>query len=188
MDSGLHSAARALENAFFARENARLLEQLRAKAQHEERRKALREVIRIPDDQLVDHLLELGLGPETVLAVTMVPLAMVAWADGAVQPKEREAILRAAEDNGIAPGSVARQLLEGWLTQAPGTTLVDAWKRYVAAIWPALSPHEHDEIRQSGLERARSVAEAAGGFLGLGSRVSAKERTVLDEIAKVLAG
>jgi len=188
METSLHGAARALEEAFFARENARLLEQLRAKAQHEQRRTALREVIRIPDEQLVDHLLELGLGPETVLAVTMVPLAMVAWADGAVHPKEREAILRAAEDNGIAPGSIARQLLEGWLTQPPGAKLVDAWKRYVAAIWPSLSPHEHDEIRQSGLERARSVAEAAGGFLGLGSHVSAKERTTLDEIAKVLAG
>jgi tellurite resistance protein len=188
MDTSLHSAARSLEEAFFARENARLLEQLRAKARHEERRRALRDVIRIPDEQLVDHLLELGLGPETVLAVTMVPLAMVAWADGEVQAKEREAILRAAEGNGIAPGSIARQLLEDWLTQPPGPKLVDAWKRYVAAIWPALSPHEHDEIRQSGLERARSVADAAGGFLGLGSRISAKERAMLDEIAKVLAG
>ena len=188
METSLHGAARALEDAFFARENARLLEQLRAKAQQEERRKALREVIRIPDEQLVDHLLELGLGPETVLAVTMVPLAMVAWADGAVQPKEREAILRAAEDNGIAPGSIARQLLEGWLTQPPSAELVDAWRRYVAAIWPSLSPQEHEEIRRSGLERARSVAEAAGGFLGLGSRVSAKERAMLDEIAGVLAG
>jgi tellurite resistance protein len=188
METSLHGAARALEEAFFARENARLLEQLRAKAQREERRKALREVIRIPDEQLVDHLLELGLGPETVLAVTLVPLAMVAWADGAVQPKEREAILRAAEDNGIAPGSIARQLLDGWLTQPPSAELVDAWRRYVAAIWPSLSQGEHEEIRRSGLERARTVAEAAGGFLGLGSRVSAKERAKLDEIARVLGG
>ena len=78
METSLHGAARALEDAFFARENARLLEQLRAKAQHEERRKALREVIRIPDEHLVDHLLELGLGPETVLAVTLVPAREVA--------------------------------------------------------------------------------------------------------------
>ena len=58
----------------------------------------------------------------------------------------------------------------------------------MAAIWPSLSPHERDEIRRSGLERAKSVADAAGGFLGLGSRVSAKERAMLDEIAQVLAG
>jgi hypothetical protein len=38
-----------------------------------------------------------------------------------------------------------------------------------------------------GLEQTRSVAEAAGGFLGLGS-ISSAERKVLDEIATLLAG
>jgi len=183
--SGLHSAARALEDAFFARENARLLEQLRASAQKEERRQALRAVVQVQDEQLIDHLLELGLGPETVLAVALVPLAMVAWADGAIQPKEREAILRAAAEKGIAPGSVAQQVLESWLNHPPGPRLIDAWKRYTQTIWPSLSPHEREELRQVGLERARGVAEAAGGFLGLGG-VTAKERAVLDELAKVL--
>ena len=79
---GLSSAGKSLEDAFFAKENARLLEQMRAKAKHDERRKALRDVIQIQDEGLVDHLLELGLGPETILAVTLIPLAMVAWADG----------------------------------------------------------------------------------------------------------
>jgi hypothetical protein len=40
-------------------------------------------------------------------------------------------------------------------------------------------------VRQAGLERARSIAEAAGGFLGLGG-VTARERAVLDELAEVL--
>jgi tellurite resistance protein len=188
METSLHGAARALEDAFFAKENARLLEQLRAKAQHEERRKALREVIRIPDEQLVDHLLELGLGPETVLAVTMVPLAMVAWADGAVQPKEREAILRAAAEKGIVPDSIAGQVLNSWLTEPLGAELVSAWRRYIQTIWPSLTPHERAEVRQMGVERARMVAEAAGGFLGLGNRISAQEKAVIDDIATLLAG
>jgi len=183
--SGLHSAAKALEDAFFARENARLLEQLRANAQKEERRQALRAVVQVQDEQLIDHLLELGLGPETVLAVTLVPLAMVAWADGAIQAKEREAILRAAAEKGIVPGSIAQQVLDSWLSQAPSAKLVDAWKLYTQTIWPSLTPHEREEIREVGLERARGVAEAAGGFLGLGG-VTAKERAVLDELAKVL--
>ena len=183
--SSLHSAARALEEAFFAKENARLLEQLRAKAKQEERRQALRAVIQVQDEQLVDHLLELGLGPETVLAVTLVPLAMVAWADGTMQPGEREAIVRAAAEKGIVAGSVAQQVLESWLNHPPGPRLIDAWKRYTQTIWPSLSPHEREELRQVGLERARGVAEAAGGFLGLGG-VTAKERAVLDELAKAL--
>jgi len=188
MESSLHSAAKALEDAFFAKENARLLEQLRTKAEKEEKRKALRAAIQVEDEGLIDHLLELGLGPETVLAVTLVPLAMVAWADGSMQPKEREAILRAAAEKGITPGSIAQQVLDSWLTQPPSPKLIEAWKLYIRTIWPSLTPHEHEEVRQAGLERARGVAEAAGGFLGLGSGVTAKERAVLDELAQVLAG
>jgi hypothetical protein len=182
----LSSAARALENAFFAKENARLLAQLRDKARQQERRAALREVVRIDDEALVDHLLALGLTPETVLAVTLVPLAMVAWADGAIQPKEREAILKAAADEGIAPESVAGQMLQNWLTRAPEPQLIEAWTRYSQAIWPSLSMHERTEIRNAALGRARTIAEAAGGFLGLTSKVSGKERAVLDELARLL--
>lgn len=187
MDTSLNTAGKALEDAFFARENARLLEQLRAQQRRAERRQEMRDVIQVEDEGLVDHLLELGLGPETVLAVTLVPLAMVAWADGAIQPKERAAILQAAAEKGIAPGSVACQLLESWLGQKPSASLVDAWKRYTQTIWPKLTPHEREEVRQAGLERARSVAEAAGGFLGLTSKISPAEQAVLDDLGRVLA-
>ena len=184
----LNSAGKSLEDAFFAKENARLLEQLRAKAKHEERRKALREVILIQDEGLVDHLLELGLGPETVLAITLIPLAMVAWADGSIEPREREAILQAAAQKGVVPGSVAGQVLESWLKQPLDSELVDTWKRYIQTIWPSLTPKEREEVRQMGLARARAVAEAAGGFLGLGSKISAQERAVLADMEQLLAG
>ena len=185
---GLNNAGKSLEDAFFAKEDARLLEQLRAKAKRDERRKALRAVIQIQDEGLVDHLLELGLGPETVLAVTLIPLAMVAWADGTIEPKEREAIQRAAAEKGIVPDSIAAQVLSTWLTQPLGADLVDTWRRYIQTIWPSLTPHERAEVRKMGLDRARAVAEAAGGFLGLGSRISAQEKAVLDDLAKLLAG
>lgn len=184
---GLNNSGRSLEDAFFAKENTRVLEQLRANAKREERRKALREVIQIQDEGLVDHLLELGLGPETVLAVTLIPLAMVAWADGSIEPREREAIQRAAAEKGILPDSIAGQVLNRWLTERLDPGLVDTWKRYIQSIWPLLTPHERDEVRKMGLERARMVAEAAGGFLGLGSRISAQEKGVIDDLAKLLA-
>ena len=185
---GLNDAGKSLEDAFFAKENARLLEQLRAKAKREERRKALRDVIQITDEGLVDHLLDLGLGPETVLAVTLIPLAMVAWADGSIEPKEREAIQRAAAEKGIVPESVAGQVLNSWLTEPLDAELVSTWRRYIQTIWPSLTPHERAEVRKMGLERARTVAEAAGGFLGIGSRISAQEKAVLDDLATLFAG
>ena len=153
---GLSSVGKSLEEAFFAKENARLLEQLRAKAKQDERRKALRDVIQIEDEGLVDHLLQLGLGPETILAVTLIPLAMVAWADGAIEPKEREAIQRAAAEKGIAPGSIAGQVLDTWLAKPLDAQLIDTWRRYIQTIWPSLTPHERAEVRKMGLERART--------------------------------
>jgi hypothetical protein len=183
----LSNAAKTLEDAFFAREDAKLLEKLRERARQQERRAAMREVVRVQDDALIDHLIELGLEPETMLALQLVPLAAVAWADGQIEPREREAVLKAANAQGVALDSVAGQMLERWLTQRPSEELVDAWKRHMRAILPALSPKERGEIRASAIERARSVAEAAGGFLGLTSKISAKEKAVLDELAQTFA-
>jgi tellurite resistance protein len=183
----LNNAGKTLEDAFFAREDARLLQKLRERAQQQERRAAMREVVRVDDDALIDHLIELGLQPETVLALQLVPLAAMAWADGQMEPRERDAVLKAAAGQGIAPDGVAGQMLGSWLSQPPGPDLVDAWKRHMRALWPSLSPKERDEIRASAIERARSVAEAAGGFLGLTSKISPKEKAVLDELARILA-
>ena len=183
----LNNSARLLADAFFAKEDARLLQQMRERARTQERRAAMREVVRVDDDALIDHLIALGLEPETVLALQLVPLAAVAWADGQIEPRERDAVLKAAAAQGVAPGSVAGQMLDRWLAHRPGAELVEAWKRHMRALWPLLSPKERDEIRASALERARSVAEAAGGFLGLTSRISAQEKAVVDELSKTLA-
>jgi hypothetical protein len=43
----LNDAGKALEDAFFAKENARLLQQLRDRATQQERRAAMREVVRV---------------------------------------------------------------------------------------------------------------------------------------------
>jgi hypothetical protein len=182
-----NNAARTLEDAFFAKENARLLQQMRERARQQERRAAMREVVRVDDDALIDHLIELGLEPGTVLALQLVPLAAIAWADGKIEPRERDAVLKAAAAHGVTPDSVAGRMLDSWLVQQPGAELVDAWKRQMRALWPSLSPKERDEVRASALERARSVAEATGGFLGLTSKISPEEKAVLDELAKALA-
>ena len=183
----LNDAGKGLEDAFFAKENARLLQQMRDNAKQQERRAAMREVVRVNDDALIDNLIALGLEPGTVLALQLVPLAAVAWADGQIEPRERDAVLKAAAAQGIATDSVAGQLLNNWLVQQPGAELVDAWKRQMRALLPLLSPNEREQIRASALERARSVADAAGGFLGLTSRISAQEKAVLDSLAETLA-
>jgi hypothetical protein len=178
--------ARTLEDAFFQQENVKLLEEMRRKAELHERRENLRHVIKGADDALLDHLLALGINAETVLAMTLLPLARVAWADGAIDPKERKAILSAAEERGVLPGTSSRDLLESWLDHKPGPSICDAWSKYMAGFWPQLTAHEQGELRERMRRITRGVAEAAGGFLGLGSKISAAEQAVLDEIEAAL--
>jgi len=178
--------AKKLEEAFFAEENSRLLAQLRKKSDLEERRAALREVVQIQDEAYLDHLMELGIGPGTVLALSLVPLMAVAWADGKLDEREREAVLKAAEQRGVAPDSPGRQLLESWLTRAPDPELFEAWRRYMGSIWGTFTTQQRHEMRVNLMDWMTGVAEAAGGFLGLTSKISAAERAVLDEVAALL--
>ena len=179
--------ARSLEDAFFGQENARLLEKLRAKVERQEQREALRQVVNVDDEGFLDRLVDMGIRPETVLVLRLVPLAFVAWADGRIDAKEKQAILDAAAEHEIAPGSPGHTLLTTWLARAPEPHLLDAWKAYVRSIWTAFRADERAEMRRNMTGLARGVAEAAGGFLGLTSRISPAERVVLDEIEAALA-
>lgn len=176
------SDARALEESFFTKENARLLEQLRER----KKREALREVVQIYDDAFLDRLIELDIGPESVLALTLVPLTAVAWADGILEDRERDAVMKAAEKKGVSPGTTGHQLLETWLSRRPGEELFETWKNYVRGIWETFTDEERRRMRETTLDWAVAVAESAGGFLGLTSKMSASERAVIEDLENVL--
>ena len=108
----LNKQAKDLEEAFFKKENERLLRELREKAKAENKRDALKAVVKVRDEAIIDHLLELGVGPESLLAVGLVPLAAVSWADGRMEDRERQAILKAASQRGVKPGSANYTMLE----------------------------------------------------------------------------
>jgi hypothetical protein len=50
-----------------------------------------------------------------------------------------------------------------------------------------LESQEIEKVRHELLDRARTVAEAAGGFLGFGEKISAAERSVLDDLRQAFA-
>ena len=95
----------------------------------------------------------------------------------------RKAILSAAHDAGIGETSPSYALLQNWLQNAPGEELEATWRGYVEALIETLSAHERRNFCESALKRARSVAAVAGGVLGLGNKISASEKRVLDELA-----
>jgi uncharacterized tellurite resistance protein B-like protein len=178
---GLKAKAKALEDSFFAKENARLLTKLREEAAREEKRKEFRAVLNVTNDQLLDALIALGVEAETLVALSLVPLVHVAWADGEIHDKERAAILRAAEERGITVGSATHDLLESWLLTKPKAELFEAWERYVGEIVASLDEKGRGQLKAAALGRARAVAEAAGGFLGVGS-ISAAEKGMLEKL------
>jgi hypothetical protein len=182
----LKKQAKDLEETFFAKENERLLRELQAKTKLDEKRKALSAVIKAKDLAIIDHLIELGIGPESVLAVGLVPLAAVSWADGRLDDKERKAILKVASERGVEPGTPNYAMLEAWLKEKPNKRLMDAWKKYARSIWEELTEHERVLMRESIVGKAREIAEAAGGFLGVLS-ISPQEKALLEELERVLS-
>lgn len=175
-----------LEEIFFAEHNARLLDELRRKAEHEERREMLRRVVAIDEVAFLDHLIALGIGPEQALVLRLIPLVFVAWADGQIDKREREAILNAAARQGLAAEEMAREILGDWLERRPDKRILQMWKDYVGHIWDKFTAAEQLEMRKNLFEATQDVARAAGGVLGL-ARISGAEQAMLDEIEQTFA-
>jgi hypothetical protein len=183
-DEILGGRRKALEESFFAKENERLRQALKQKEAIQAKREALAQASGIKDDAVLDELLKLDIGADTLAALTLVPLVEVAWADGGMDDKERSAILSAAEQSGLHKDSPSYALLQGWLRTQPQAKLLIVWKDYVASLSQALGGDAKARLRQDILGRARSVAEAAGGFLGLGSKISSSEQAMLGELER----
>lgn len=174
--------AKELEEAFFLKHNQKLLDQLKSMQSMEETKEALREASCIHDDRILEKLVELDIHAEMVAALTAVPLIEVAWADGEVDDKEREAIMHGAEESGVTLTSNCHEILAQWLTEKPGPELLDAWTHYIEGLTSALSDEEVETLKSDLLNRARNVAEASGGFLGLTSKVSSEEQKMLETL------
>jgi tellurite resistance protein len=179
----LEERRHSLEELFFAKKNQELMKRLKHQQETEEYLLALRVASGIQNEELLEKLHALGMHAETVAALSLVPLVEVAWADGEVAEREREAVLRAAHAVGIDPGGDAEKLLDVWLEQRPPAEVVDAWKQYISALASQLGEDALHALETEVMERAWRIAESAGGFLGAGA-VSGKERDKLDELSR----
>jgi len=178
---GLKAKAKALEDSFFAKENERILQELRAASVREEKRKEFREYLNIDNDEIIDALVELEVEPETLIAFSLVPLVEVAWADGEIHSKERDSIIKAAVERGVEEGSPTCDLLRNWLKVKPDPALLEVWKGYIEALKSSLGERSRAHLKSGTMGRARAIAEAAGGFLGVAS-ISAAEKKMLEEL------
>lgn len=180
-DDFLGDRRKALEEAFFRKENEKHLADLREELTRKKSKAELRTASGITDDEVLEHLVSLGVSGQTLAALTLVPLIHVAWSDGKMDEREREAVLMAAAGKGIEPRTATHRLLSTWLEQAPDPMLFDAWRAYIKELSSSLVPGQRGLLKSQILAFAQTVAESAGGFLGI-KTVSAAEQAALGEI------
>jgi hypothetical protein len=181
-------AIRTLEEAFFLQEDQKLIEKLRRIKKQADAKQKLAELFGVQDEALLQKLMELDIQPETVAAMALVPVIEVAWADGEMQSGEKDAILAMAAKSGVQKGSDGYEMLDRWLLRKPDPVLLHAWTHYVRNVCKTLSAVQRDELKNDLLKKARSVAEVAGGFFGLGNKVSDAEQAMLKKLESAFGG
>ena len=175
--------SRALEEKSFREKDAAILDYLHSQVEESALRAQLSEVSQLHETAVLDDLIRVGVTAESFTAFSLLPLIRVAWSDGEVAESERAAILKAAEGVGVKPDSTSFQLLSGWLDAGPEKGLLEAWHSYARALAQELDEKTLAAVRQSTLDRARRVAQAAGGILGIGNRISKNEELSLLDLS-----
>lgn len=176
---------RSLEAAFFRKVDAKLLEDMRSRMAKDQDLERLAADTGIHDQDVLQELIDLDFTPQNLLALWLVPLTQVAWADGRVDQAERQAVLNALCERGYSGDSPAWQLLESWLDHQPCDEVLTAWKDYARAVVESAGEKRLLLLRRELRSRAREVAEAAGGVFHI-HPVSKAEEVVLMEIDDAL--
>ena len=143
---------------------------------------ALKAASGIEDETVLQGLIENGITPESLTAVSLIPLVTVAWADREMADAEKTAILKAANDAGVTSESAAYSVVESWLQNRPDEDLLSAWKSYIDSVKSKLDPAATIQLKHSVVVRSTEIAKAAGGYLGLGNKISAAEQAVIDDL------
>jgi hypothetical protein len=175
----LRERGRNLEAEFFRPEDAPLVERVQQAARRESAREAMARASGIKNPEVLDRLIDLGINPQIVTALSLVPLVEVAWADRMLDLNERRAVLARMGATGFAPGSLQRAVLEVWLTRRPAEKLFAAWAQLVRGLCAEMDRSAVAALKAGLLDQARAVAGASGDNLGLQSTVSGVEMEVI---------
>jgi hypothetical protein len=186
---------KAMEEAYFRDQDARLLDTLRRKADLDEVAVALGEKLQVDNPELLIKVRNLGITMETAPAFFLLPLVQVAWAEGRVSRQEHDAVLRLARERSIETGSPAYLQLEKWLHDRPDDVLFETAVEVIKYGFSVLPEDEKEARIKEIVDGCRQVAQASGSTLGfvLGLKnvmglqsVSGSEAATLDAIATTL--
>lgn len=171
------------EEEYFMKRDAEIRQRMREEMEAKAGQAKIADSLGIDgNDALVARLQRLGIDPDAARSLHLMPLVEVAWADGTVSQGERATIVRAAAAHGVEPGSAAGHFLATLLEKKPSTELMANIRGILKDLLAAQGVQPQNVI-----EACHQVAEASGGFLGLGNKVSDDEQKVIDQIAKRLS-
>lgn len=180
-----NSPRHALEEAFCRDVDNMLIGRLQTQADSEEAKARLSKATGLNDEKLINQLASLGVTPAGLMAVQMVPLVLIAWADHGVDDKERRLVMKRAKRFGVSERSEASALLDHWLDHRPPPLLLDTWKRFIRHELSSMPTKSRRKLVEMTQEQIRAVARCSGGFFGFGS-ISANEQKLIRVIHKVL--
>lgn len=174
------------ETGYLLAKEQELLEQIQRQTEWSAEQKQLAIITGVADEAILATLQELGYTRETVRLLYLVPLVQVAWASGSVTARERELVFEAASLCGVRADSALHQQLSGWLDQPPEAEFLARTLRVIRDITALHPPAKRAAGRRSLVAFCTNVAEASGGILGFGSKISAAEQEVLNQIVDAL--
>lgn len=167
-----------LENRFFADLEEMIVKRLHNESESKQGHAALIRSTGIHDKQLIAELVDLGITAEGLMALRLLPLVLVAWAENGVDDLERARIMVEARNLGIEAGSVADVLLDEWLRKLPPGESVDAWKRYMHGVFEKMSDVAQKKLVDATEQQMIAVAKASGGHVGIGTVTENEQRMI----------
>lgn len=125
-------------------------------------------------------LTDLGMDALSSRALATLPLVQVAWADGSLSAKERDRILRAA-DEALGLGEEGARLLQDWLLHRPSERYFVGGRALLRSL--AVTPRSgfDEPLLRKVLTLSEDAARAAGGICGW-FHLGASEKRVLESI------
>lgn len=171
------------EELYFAQQDQearrRLRERLAGNAVGLEEQQRIAQSMGTSNVSIAEKVKALGFDGDSARVFDLVPLIHVAWADGSVQRGERGAIFKVLQKRGIEDDSGAWRTIASLLEERPS----DAWMRQSLAVLREVTGGIGNRSQEI-VDLCIEVASASGGLLGLGigKKIDAEERALIEEI------
>ncbi|MCM2369711.1 hypothetical protein [Aporhodopirellula aestuarii] len=178
-------ARKAKTHEFFEELEEQLLQRIHNEASSDRGRAELLRSTGVRDEILLEELSKLGVTADGLIALRLLPLVLVAWAQEDVDANERFEVLSQAFKIGITQDTTAWILLQQWLTKRPPGLCVDAWKRYTHGLFGGMSDVAKSRLIHLTETQMNQVAKASGGHFGFG-KVSKKESAIIHQISTAM--